>query len=697
MARTTPVNAGYTIINGTGTGSHGSRIDVWMEYKVISQDIPSNGTVLDVRFYTARVASASSNTKYDSGMNSTITVNGVAGTGVKNAAYDFSTTKVHDLGSWYGAIYHDADGSKSVSVSGSFTTRSSYISGGNISTTITLPTIPRASSVTTSGNEIGGELVVTITPAVSTFKHSLYLVFGTQTLTMASQTSDTVVRYTLPMDLINQFTNAEYGVGTVYCDTYNGSTMIGTSGRSVSLYAPASVIPTTEGVSVKDVGNTVPTGWGVYVQGKSKAEVSIDGASGVYGSSIRSYSIEGGGFSGATNPLVTGWLSSGDITFTAYATDSRGRKSEAKTASIYVHPYANPKLTNIQILRCDASGGESDDGEYISVYFDEEHSSCGGKNTAHTVLRYKSANSSSWASTADLVAGQANILSGFPTSASYDLELTISDAFTTVPYTDRLSAAERAININPSGKGVAIGKMSEKDAFEVAMDAEFSTRNVYAGGKLVLVDGDAAPAVYEYKGVNGVDCNAYTTDTKIFVMNGAIAPNANSHGFLDVKRYDGVGFVPVAGLGTTNPVVHQRFTQFQNLWTAYRSSIDGGTTWSEWEYDNPPLVAGVEYRTTERCNGRPIFKTLVAYNVTAQIGSTSTTTTHSIPHGISGFGQAIRVEAWKGNYLFPMLATNGGASNIQQVDATNIYMRLRNDYVGTGNMYISLAYIKTGI
>ena len=207
----------------------------------------------------------------------------------------------------------------------------------------------------------------------------------------------------------------------------------------------------------------------------------------------------------------------------------------------------------------------------------------------------------------------------------------------------------------------------------------------------------AAPAVYEYKGVNGNDCNAYTTDTKIFVMNGVNNPNANSHGFLDVKRYDGVGFVPAAGLGNTNPVVHQKFTQFQGLWTAYRSSIDGGATWSEWEYDNPPMVAGVEYRTTERCNGRVIFKKLIAYNVTAQIGSTSTTTTHSIPHGISGFGQAIRAESWKGNYLFPMLATNGGATNIQQIDATNIYMRLRNDYVGTGNMYISLSYIKTGI
>ena len=29
-------------------------------------------------------------------------------------------------------------------------------------------------------------------------------------------------------------------------------------------------------------------------------------------------------------------------------------------------------------------------------------------------------------------------------------------------------------------------------------------------------------------------------------------------------------------------------------------------TWSEWEYDNPPMVEGVEYRTTQRLNNRPV-------------------------------------------------------------------------------------------
>ena len=33
-----------------------------------------------------------------------------------------------------------------------------------------------------------------------------------------------------------------------------------------------------------------------------------------------------------------------------------------------------------------------------------------------------------------------------------------------------------------------------------------------------------------------------------------------------------------------------------------------GDTWFPWEWENPPMVAGVEYRTTERWNGKPVYR-----------------------------------------------------------------------------------------
>lgn len=49
--------------------------------------------------------------------------------------------------------------------------------------------------------------------------------------------------------------------------------------------------------------------------------------------------------------------------------------------------------------------------------------------------------------------------------------------------------------------------------------------------------------------------------------------------------------------------------------TAIRCSEDGGVTWSAWEYVNPPMALGVEYRTTERYNGKPVYAKLFDYGV----------------------------------------------------------------------------------
>ena len=43
----------------------------------------------------------------------------------------------------------------------------------------------------------------------------------------------------------------------------------------------------------------------------------------------------------------------------------------------------------------------------------------------------------------------------------------------------------------------------------------------------------------------------------------------------------------------------EQFSIYQGT-ICVRYSTDGGTTWSYWEYVNPPMTIGVEYRTTER-------------------------------------------------------------------------------------------------
>ena len=59
---------------------------------------------------------------------------------------------------------------------------------------------------------------------------------------------------------------------------------------------------------------------------------------------------------------------------------------------------------------------------------------------------------------------------------------------------------------------------------------------------------------------------------------------------------------------------------------AQRRSRDGGATWGEWEYFNSPMIVGVEYRTTERWNGK------VVYCKTIDYGKLPNTTYKAVAH-----------------------------------------------------------------
>ena len=152
MARSSPVNSGYSIINGSGSGSNANRIDVWIEYAVISQNTSMNASQVYVYFYTALRDGYTSSTHNSSGLYSTLTVDGSSGNTISNGSYDFRDTTPKLLASYGGYVYHNSDGTGYASVSGSFQTKSTYISGGSVSGTIYLPTIYREATLTSAPN-----------------------------------------------------------------------------------------------------------------------------------------------------------------------------------------------------------------------------------------------------------------------------------------------------------------------------------------------------------------------------------------------------------------------------------------------------------------------------------------------------------------------------------------------------------------
>jgi hypothetical protein len=403
----------------------------------------------------------------------------IDGTKQSYSSAAISTTGTHLLNTVTQTVSHNSDGSKSLDLYCYFsiaaTLSGTYYSSITASASITLDSIPRASSVSMATGTMGSASTITITRASSAFTHTLSYTFGSYSATIVTQTSDTSVSWTPPLILANQVPKATSGTGTLTCTTYNGSTTIGSKSITITLKVPTSVVPTIASLTATRVDGDVPSTWGIYVQTKSKATLAISGASGIYGSTITSYSITGGGFSGTSSSLTTGYLNtSGTITFTATVTDSRGRTSAAATVSISVVAYSPPSFTSYSSQRCTSSGTISDSGTYVKGTVKYSYSSCSSKNSVTRATYYRKSGTTTWTNASkSFSSGTAFTFGGgnISTESTYEIKYQLTDSFTTVSVTDTVSTAAVVMDFLSGGKGVAIGKVAEtKNCFEVSSD-----------------------------------------------------------------------------------------------------------------------------------------------------------------------------------------------------------------------------------
>lgn len=369
-------------------------------------------------------------------------------------------------------IAHNSDGTKSFSLSceaGIYT----YAVSATASGTHTLTTIPRASTISATNANMGSASTITITRASSSFTHTLTYSFGNATGTIATKTTSTSVSWTPTLTLANQIPNAVSGKCTITCKTYSGTTEVGSKTCTMTLTVPSSVKPTITSLTAARVDGTVPTSWEIYVQSKSKATLTINGAAGAYGSTISSYSITGGGYSSTASSFTTGFLNtSGTITFTASVTDSRGRVSANATVTITVVAYSAPSFSKYISQRCNSAGTASDSGTYVKSTVNFSYASCSSKNTITTATYYRKTTETSWTNASKtFTSGTAFTFGGGNISAesSYEVKFKLTDAFTSIEVTDTLSTASVVMDFKSGGLGVAVGKVAETDqCFEVS-------------------------------------------------------------------------------------------------------------------------------------------------------------------------------------------------------------------------------------
>lgn len=299
-------------------------------------------------------------------------------------------------------ISHDADGSKTISASASFSgSNSGYYAPitGSCSGTVKLTTIPRASSISIDSPSIecGKTININGSSASKNFTHKIYATWNGKTseLTTISGTLTPTFSYTIPTAWEKDLPNSTSGIATFTLETFSGSTSVGSKSVNATIKVRSGVVPSIGTVSISDT-NSICVGIGQHVQSQSRLKFSI-ATSGSQGSTVTSVSTKFEGQTYNSSSFTTGTVQgSGTLSYVITVTDSRGRTA-SKSGSVTVSAYSSPSLTNVTAKRANSSYVVDEaSGTYALLHFKVGFTSLSNKNVTSFYIQYRASGASSW-------------------------------------------------------------------------------------------------------------------------------------------------------------------------------------------------------------------------------------------------------------------------------------------------------------
>ena len=452
-----------------------------------------------------------SNTAYHShyGLSETYVVN-INGTVVHNAVH---TPTVNSgatvwVASGTTTVSHNADGSKSISVSASFNNadRGTYLpTTGSCSGNLTLTTIPRATtpSIDKPSLDCGSVIKFTGTSASSNFSHKLYSSWnGEEKLIATLDKGSTAVSYsyTIPTSWEKNIPNTTSAIATFILETLNGNTVIGRKSINATVQVRSGIVPTVGNPTIEDT-NPISKAMGLYVQSQSCIKFTIP-TSGNQGSTITSVSTKFNGQTYSGSTFTTQVIqNSGTLSYTITVTDSRGRTA-TKSGSINVVAYNPPSLTNVSAKRANSSYViDESSGTYALLHFKVGFTSLSNKNVTSFYIQYRASGASSWTkinSWANNYTLEQDYKAGnlfTSTTTTYEIAFGVKDKFMS-------DYSWQIVTVTPTYTLINFGKDGKSLTF-FGQDGNNANR--------LTVNGDLA--------INSVKEN--TSSTKILVANGS--------------------------------------------------------------------------------------------------------------------------------------------------------------------------------
>ena len=173
-------------------------------------------------------------------------------------------------------------------------------------------------------------------------------------------------------------------------------------------------------------------------------------------------------------------MASGTVKVTVGVVDSRGY-SNSVNEDLTIVPYTTPTITTFTAFRCDESGTALDDGDRLNCQRVFNISPINNKNTNQWKIEAKKIGDTSWSGIANGNGYTVNdnyiTTNFFDVDYPYEVQLTITDSFTTVSKIIEIPTAFTLVDYHSSGKGIAFGKVAESEnIFDVNLQGLFRKR-----------------------------------------------------------------------------------------------------------------------------------------------------------------------------------------------------------------------------
>ena len=420
------------------------------------------------------------------------------------------------------SVTHNSSGAGSFTVYIEGALYSTSITVKSSTTTCTLNTIARSSSISSVSSSVtlGNAPTVKWTPKSTSFKFKLKFTCGSVSHTtgfISPKTTNSYSYNSYTMSLSGwgaAIPNASSGTCTVTLSSFTSDgTLIGTSSKTFTFKMPnnSTTKPTLTSVPITNSSPSPLSSYNVYVLGKSYITFGNTNttATSKYGSTIKSIVLKIGSVSITTTGssssmsyskklLVStsnGFSVSSSLSATLTITDSRGFTS-SQTVSIG-HPvitYTAPYISGINSYRCNSSGTEDDEGKYAHITGTAKLDTGIPSNTATIKLTINGSTTTKTTTSASTTIQSlfGNAIGGGKLSVDvrYPFTITIADNITTtaISYSGTIRELFAIIDIYKDGTGLMIGgAATTSNLFEVGIASKFNgtvnvTGDVTSGG-----------------------------------------------------------------------------------------------------------------------------------------------------------------------------------------------------------------------